>query len=358
MDMDPKRNRYIKGEKNKFWLKLFILAFTCLCLWYVIDNFSSIVFCTFGVKVWPSFAKIKTLTSHFYNSSRNTSRKQSKKPPKIPSRFESIEDILKLDKKRKFLDSEVRTFLQNVNEDFGYPVKYRKIFIDTILEFDRIWRQKLKRKYMLIGGTLLAAYRHGTLIPWDDDIDIFIDMKYREKLPADFIESKLSVSNVVLGIRKIYFTHNETTTNKYGHWPLIDVFFYKIINGSLQTLGFHKNRYDIRYMFPIIQIPYEDNLFPSPRCPEKYIELTYKSAFDNKCCTHTYNHKRDDSHGRSCITCSKLHGLFPFLNWWRINSTHSMRMLSEPATLNEMVNIRKLKYKKWKAPSIVYLPQC
>ena len=53
--------------------------------------------------------------------------------------------------------------------------------LDILIEFDKICI-KHGIKYILSSGTLLGAIRHGGFIPWDDDIDVEIEIGDYKKL--------------------------------------------------------------------------------------------------------------------------------------------------------------------------------
>lgn len=55
------------------------------------------------------------------------------------------------------------------------PGSMDKVLADRILEDFVDLCDDLKLRYCLVGGTALGFYRDGGYIPWDDDIDVWID---------------------------------------------------------------------------------------------------------------------------------------------------------------------------------------
>lgn len=77
---------------------------------------------------------------------------------------------------------ENNTFLiKNINVDpYGIKKLQNKI-LEIANYFDRFCKQ-YNIKYFLMGGSALGAIRHKGFIPWDDDLDVFMDYNNYQKL--------------------------------------------------------------------------------------------------------------------------------------------------------------------------------
>lgn len=98
-------------------------------------------------------------------------------------------------------------YILKENED-GTVITVRDVqneILEILLEFDRITKAH-NLDYVLAYGTELGAVRHGGFIPWDDDIDLFMERADYLKL-VSILDAELS--------NKFYFQCYETN-DKYN----------------------------------------------------------------------------------------------------------------------------------------------
>ena len=68
--------------------------------------------------------------------------------------------------------------------------KLQAIELDILVIFDKFCREH-DICYSLFAGTALGAVRHKGFIPWDDDVDVFMDLKN-----YDYFHHLMTVNNI------------------------------------------------------------------------------------------------------------------------------------------------------------------
>lgn len=124
--------------------------------------------------------------------------------------------------------------------------------LNMLLYLDDVCKQ-LNIEYYLDGGTCLGAVRHGGFIPWDDDMDVVVDVKDYKRLCNYLVEHP----------HPQYILHNRKTDKNYyvGWAKLRDKFSESFYEGdNIYT----KNQESIfKYTGVMIDIfPYSDHVIP------------------------------------------------------------------------------------------------
>ena len=115
----------------------------------------------------------------------------------------------------------------------NFDIKDYKKFLVPMLESFHIFCENHKLKYSIAAGTMLGAIRHKGMIPWDDDIDIFmprpdydrfISMTLNDYLPNYKVVSSYNTPTYYLSFAKIIDTRTKLIEYEFCKDCMLGIF--------------------------------------------------------------------------------------------------------------------------------------
>ncbi|CAF0877279.1 unnamed protein product [Rotaria sordida] len=192
-----------------------------------------------------------------------------------------------------------------------------QVYVHLMKTFDEICR-KNDIEYMITYGTLLGSYRNHDILPYDDDVDVLIHVKYYSRLSkinklynnTDWKFYLKSPKNM-----KFYFRASPSAGIYKWKWPFIGIVFYT--DNSTHIKSHIYIRKDI--IFPLVLRPIAGLWLPGPRSVQKLFEEISKYYYSNfsideKCYLQPYSHREERrKYTRKTVLCKKLHNAYPYI---------------------------------------------
>lgn len=186
--------------------------------------------------------------------------------------------------------------------------KLYQIFYDVHRIFE-----KHNIAYWMIGGTFLGAIRHKGIIPWDDDVDIAIDVRDEKKFRSLRSELKTCGMNffeMFFGY-KIYYTNAKKKVVGFPKvtYPNLDVFLMKskdqryIYDSKEARDEWPKEYFPIPDLFPLREYKFGSFYAWGPREYKKYLDRSYKSW--ETIAYRQYDHQKEEDVERVKVRLTK-----------------------------------------------------
>ncbi|XP_064624093.1 uncharacterized protein LOC135485675 [Lineus longissimus] len=167
-------------------------------------------------------------------------------------------------------------------------------------------------KYYLSEGSLLGSWRHHGMIPYDIDIDLYVDIRHRDEITAAIDkENDYKLKTDARGIAHVYSEskaaqHVLKGTSGRWKWPFIDLLYFTDNGTHVNSLSYPDRQRQKTDVFPLHNRPFEAFDVPSPHDPVKFVISEYM-----------YGHpKLSDCRaiGGVSYKCDQLKNVVPFVH--------------------------------------------
>lgn len=190
----------------------------------------------------------------------------------------------------------------------------KEMLLDIMETFDKKMTEA-SLTYHLYGGSLLGLYRHGGIIPWDDDIDVWINNSQSALFKNKFNDLVgFQIFSPENSTWKFYSDAGIDVVGEGYKWPFVDIFrFDENATHTWDTASQYKQLfvYEKKDIYPLKKCKFEKLLLNVPKHLEKIVTTNYAPEI---CATNKFDHKINKAvqNQRQALPCKNLNEYFKF----------------------------------------------